>query len=107
MALTYPYILHTRYEMNEYVKKLGGNYNNILPNPIKDKLIQGKLEKLFLPRCDGVLNNLRGTRLISSLAPYEEKQINDVVIRDVYFPWNRTFELSFTIDVGPLSPAEN
>ncbi|MCX4371509.1 MAG: DUF4127 family protein [Dysosmobacter sp.] len=107
VALTYPYILHTRYEMNEYVKKLGGNYNNILPNPIKDKLIQGKLEKLFLPRCDGVLNNLRGTRLISSLAPYEEKQINDVVIRDVYFPWNRTFELSFTIDVGPLSPAEN
>lgn len=105
MALTYPYILHTRYELNQYVKKLGGNYNNILPNRLKDRLIQNKLEELFLPRCDGVLDNLRGTCLITSLTPYEEKEITGVFIRDVYFPWNRTFELSFTIDVEPLVPA--
>lgn len=106
VALTYPYILHTRYELNDYVKKLGGNYNNILPNRVTDKLIQRKLEKLFLPRCGGVLDNLRGTRLITSLTPYEEKEITSVTIRDVYFPWNRTFELSFTIDVDPLVPVQ-
>lgn len=104
VVLTYPYILHTRYELNSYIKKLGGNYNNILPNRVTDKLVQDKLEKLFLPRCDGVLDNLRGTRLITSLTPYEEKEITGVSIRDVYFPWNRTFELSFTIDVEPLMP---
>ena len=104
VALTYPYILHTRYELNDYVKKLGGNYNNILPNRVTDRLIQRRLEKLFLPRCDGVLDNLRGSRLITSLAPYAEKEITGVSIRDPYFPWNRTFELSFTVDVDPLTP---
>lgn len=104
VALTYPYILHTRYEMNTYIKKLGGNYNNILPSRVTGRLIQRRLERLFLPRCGGVLDNLEGSRLISSLAPYEEKEIGGVSIRDVYFPWNRTFELSFSIDVDPLTP---
>lgn len=103
MALTYPYILHTRQQLNEYIKKLGGNYNNILPNRVTDKLIQRKLEALFLPGCETVCENLRGTRLITSLAPYAEKTVTDLSITDVYFPWNRTFELSFTINVSPLA----
>lgn len=103
LALTYPYILHTRQELNQYIQKLGGNYNNILPNLIHDKLIRNKLEGLFLPGCEIVCGNLRGSRLITSLAPYEEKQITDLSITDVYFPWNRTFELSFTVNVSPLA----
>lgn len=103
MALTYPYILHTRQQLNEYIKKLGGNYNNILPNQTTDKLIQRKLEALFLPGCETVCENLRGTRLVTSLAPYAEKTVTDLSITDVYFPWNRTFELSFTINVSPLA----
>lgn len=103
MALTYPYILHTRQQLNEYIKKLGGNYNNILPNWVTDKLIQQKLEALFLPGCETVCENLRGTRLVTSLAPYAEKTVTDLSITDVYFPWNRTFELSFTINVSPLA----
>lgn len=106
MALTYPYILHTRQELNQFIELLRGNYNNLLPNRIRDKLVQRKLEQAFLPRCEKVLDNLRGTRLITSLAPYEEKEIGDISIRDPYFPWNRTFELSFTIDVAPLTPVE-
>ncbi len=105
MALTYPYILHTRQELNQFIELLRGNYNNLLPNPIRDRLVQGKLERAFLPRCEKVLDNLRGTRLITSLAPYAEKEIGDVSIRDPYFPWNRTFEVSFTIDVAPLASA--
>lgn len=105
MALTYPYILHTRQDLNVYIKNLGGNYNNIQPNRIKDKLIRRKLEKLFLPGCEEVCANLEGTELISSLFPYEEKTVTEVSITDVYFPWNRTFELSFTVHVGPLADA--
>jgi hypothetical protein len=106
MALTYPYILHTRQTLNEYIKRLGANYNNILPNAVQEKLIQKKLEDLFLPGCESVYANLRGTNLITSLEPYTEKQITDLSITDVYFPWNRTFELSFTINVAPLSEME-
>lgn len=106
MALTYPYILHTRHELNEYIQSLGGNYNNILPNPIRDKLIRYKLEKLFLPGCETVCANLRGSRMITSLTPYGEKSITDLSITDVYFPWNRTFELSFTVNVSPLAAVE-
>jgi len=103
MALTYPYILHTRYPLNLYINRLGCNYNNILPNRIQDKLIYRKLEKLFLPLCGAVTENLEGTALLSSLEPYAEKEIGGVSITDVYFPWNRTFELSFTVNVVPFS----
>ena len=106
MALTYPYILHTRYDLNVFIKNLRDNYNNLSPDHrIRNRLIQAYLERRFLPLCDKVTENLQGSRLITSLAPYEEKEITSVSIRDAYFPWNRTFELSFTIDVGPLVPA--
>jgi len=102
VALTYPYILHTRYPLNLFINRLRLNYNNILPNRVQDKLIYWKLNKLFLPLCDAVTENLEGTALISSLEPYAEKKIGGVSITDVYFPWNRTFELSFTVNVEPL-----
>ena len=106
MALTYPYILHTRYELNRSIEKLGDDYNNLSPgHPIRARLIQALLERRFLPLCGKVTENLRGSYLITSLSPYEEKEISGVSIRDVYFPWHRTFELSFTIDVEPLIPA--
>jgi len=105
IALTYPYILHTRYPLNLFINRLGLNYNNILPNRVQDKLIYWKLNKLFLPLCDAVTENLEGTALISSLEPYAEKEITGVSITDVYFPWNRTFELSFTVNVEPLREA--
>ncbi len=106
MALTYPYILHTRYDLNLFIKKLRDNYNNLSPShPIRNRLIQSFLERRFLSLCGGVEENLQGSYLITSLAPYEEKIISGVSIRDPYLPWNRTFELSFSIDVDPLVPA--
>lgn len=103
LALTYPYILHTRQTLNEYISHLGLNYNNILADRARDKLIYQKLEELFLPGCGAVTENLEGTALISSLEPYAEKEIGGVSITDAYFPWNRTFELSFTVNVEPLT----
>ena len=98
MALTYAYSLHAQGQLNVYIKNLGEDRNNLLPNPITGKLIQNKLEDLFLPACEEmVCSNLRGGRVITSLAPYADREITDVTISDVYFPWNRTFEIAFTI----------
>ena len=100
MALTYAYSLHAQGQLNVYIKNLGEDRNNLLPNPITGKLIQNKLEDLFLPACEEmVCSNLRGGRVITSLAPYADREITDVTISDVYFPWNRTFEIAFTIGV--------
>ena len=100
MALTYAYSLHAQGQLNVYIKNLGEDRNNLLPNPVTGKLIQNKLEDLFLPACEEmVCSNLRGGRVITSLAPYADREITDVTISDVYFPWNRTFEIAFTIGV--------
>ena len=72
MALTYAYSLHAQGLLNQYISRLGEDRNNLLPNPITGKLIQNKLEDLFLPACEEmVCSNLRGgdrksTRLNSS-----------------------------------------
>ena len=102
LALTYGYVQDTRPELNEYIQGLGCNYNNIVTDAVRERKIQTRLEETFLPRCGKVLENLEGSRMIVSLSPLREKEIGTVDIRDPYFPWNRTFELSFTIDVGEM-----
>lgn len=105
VALTYPYILHTRYELNLFIERLGDNYNNMPPENLRDRLVQRRLEKLFLPQCRLVEENLTGSGVVTSLSPWTEREITGVTIRDPYFPWNRTFELSFTVDVELQPPA--
>lgn len=105
VALTYPYILHTRYPLNLFIEKLGDNYNNMPPENLRDRLVQRRLEELFLPQCELVEKNLTGSSVITSLSPLETREITGVTIHDPYFPWNRTFELSFTIDVTLAAPA--
>lgn len=105
MALTYPYILHARYPLNLYIKELGYDYNNILAEGRDMRRIQEKLEELFLPGCEAMGVNLQGTAVISDLNTYTEKTINAVTFTDVYMPWNRTFEISFAIQVEALTPA--
>ena len=101
MALTYAYSLHAQGLLNQYISRLGEDRNNLLPNPITGKLIQNKLEDLFLPACEEmVCSRLRGGRVITSLAPYADREITGLTISDVYFPWNRTFEIAFTIDAA-------
>lgn len=104
MALTYPYYFHSRYPLNIYVRDMGHNYNNILAQGAEREQIQKKLEELFLPGCTTVSGNLRDTTMISDLRTYREKKVGNVDFSDVYMPWNRTFEISFTITVDPLIP---
>ena len=105
MALTYPYILHARYPLNVYIRDMGHDYNNILAQGTERELIQKKLEELFLPGCVAMGNNLTGTTVISDLRTYTEKTVGSVAFSDVYMPWNRTFEISFTVTVAPLKAA--
>ncbi len=96
MALT-EYILHTRTPLNEYVQSMGLNRNNLLPNPVQTLRIRWKLQSLFAPECRKVRENLRGSPLLTGVDPWQEGTIQDVRIVSPYFPWHRTFELSFTV----------
>ena len=102
MALTYGYTLHTRYPLNLYVMELGYDYNNILTPSRDGRLIQDGLEQLFFGECVRISEALEGGRLISELNPVNEKTVHGVSFSEVYMPWNRTFEISFTIDVESL-----
>lgn len=105
MALTYPYILHSRYRLNVYVMELGYDYNNILATGRDYRLIQDGLEQLFFTECQRVSAALEGGRLPTDLTG-GAKRVSGVAFSEVYMPWNRTFEISFTIDVASLTPAE-
>ena len=96
MALT-EYILHTRAPLNQYVEALGVNRNNMLSGTTRARLIQQKLEELFSVECRKVRENLLGTALPVRLDPWTEQEITKVSITGPYFPWKRTFEISFTV----------
>ena len=100
LSLTYPYSLHAQTPLNIYIRDLGEDYNNLLPGRVNGKLIQTKLEGMFLPACEAVSEAMEGGRVITSLSPYAEREVREVTVSDVYFPWNRTFEISFTISVA-------
>lgn len=101
MALT-SYILHARYPLNVYIMELGYDYNNILTGSRDGRLIQDGLEQLFFRECERVSAALEGGKLLSDLDPVNEKMVSNVCFSEVYMPWNRTFEISFTIDADVL-----
>ena len=103
MALTYPYILHARYPLNLYIMELGYDYNNILTGSRDGRLIQDGLEQLFFGECVRISEALEGCRVVSELEPWNEKVVSNVSFSEVYMPWNRTFEISFTIDADVLN----
>lgn len=96
MLLT-EYILHARTPLNQFIQKLGVNYNNILAAPGDRRRIQGKLEELLAGDTERVCANLSGADMLTDLDPWGEKTVDTVSVSDLYFPWNRTFELSFTV----------
>ncbi len=103
MALT-EYILHTREPLNAYLKSLNLDTGNIPPDTPYRTGIKRELSELFTPECQKVCDNLRNTELLCGLSPWATRKIESVSIRDYLFPWNRTFELSFTVDVSLEEP---
>ncbi len=99
MALT-EYILHTRAPLNAYLQSVRVNNANIPMNTPHWNAIQRKLEELFAPECEKVRQNLQGTALLSCVAPWQTRKVGEVAIYDCFFPWRRTFELSFTTNAA-------
>lgn len=98
MALT-EYILHVRAPLNAYLQALDVDTGNMPPAVARQEHVQRKLSELFAPECQKVRDNLRGTDLLSGVAPWTTRPISDVSIYDVRFPWNRTFEIAFAVAV--------
>ncbi|MBQ9493985.1 MAG: DUF4127 family protein [Oscillibacter sp.] len=103
MALT-EYILHTRAPLNAYLKSLHVDTGNIPYNTPHRERIEQKLTELFAPECQKVRDNLQDTALLCALMPWSTKKVRTVSFHDYRLPWNRTFELSFTIDVSVDEP---
>ena len=122
MALT-EYILHVRAPLNEYAAERGLDWNNMRfprtgaanrasgetgtitsgetgTKSTAELRILRKLETLFRPDLDRVCENLRGSRLLTGVDPWEEREVGDVTVTDLYFPWNRTFEVAFTVEAA-------
>ena len=100
MALT-EYILHVRAPLNTFVSDLGLNVNNMLFADGQREAVLGELETLFRPDLRRVCENLRGSQLQTGVSPWTEQTVDDVEITDLYFPWNRTFELAFCVKTNP------
>lgn len=103
MALTYGYTLHTRYPLNLYIMELGYDYNNILTGSRDGRLIQDGLEQLFFGECVRISEALEGCCVVSEIDPWNEKGVSNVTFSEVYMPWNRSFEISFTVDADVLN----
>ena len=103
MTLT-SYALNTRYPINVYIRDSGYDYNNIIADQRSKQKIYRQLTTLFQKDCDRVESSLIGGTLLTNLNPVEHMRVADVQIQNVSFPWNRTFEISFTIDAA-LEPA--
>lgn len=99
MALSYAYSLNSRHALDRYVRSLGLDPNNILTDPQNNALILEKLNSLFRVACAPVEENLSGGRVLSSLAPRCAERVGSVRVSDAGFPWGRTFEISFTVQV--------
>ncbi len=101
LMLSIPFKLETKPLINTFiVSSLQLNPDNILGTPTQMALLSRKVEEILTEKSAPLCENLTGGSVISSLAPYEEKTAGAVRITEGYLPWNRTFEVSCTIDVG-------
>ena len=98
MALT-RYILCARYPLNLYIESLGYDFNNLHPNRADGERITEKLDALFGDAAVCVEENLSGSPLPVSLSPYAERTVESVSVGKASFPWQRTFEISFPVEV--------
>lgn len=100
LELSYAFAINSRDQINSFVDGLGYNYNNILWNEGDKTAILNKTAELMNYYGAPLLENLRGGDVICSLEPFETRQIESLAISDYYMPWDRSFEISFNIDVN-------
>ena len=94
-----------RAETAEYAINNGANPDNFY-NP---EVSEGDILDYAVSRMDKLtpklVKNLCGSNMITSLEPYEEAGWGGVDIFNYRFPWHRTFELTFDVNVGNATEA--
>ncbi len=99
MVLATPYKATAKVTLDSYISsELGLSTSNILGTAEQMQLIQDKLEQTLLPACEALCGNLSESPVLigtdgETAGPFS------VSITDPYLPWNRTFEVCFTISV--------
>lgn len=92
-----------RAETTDYVIKAGGNPDNFCNPEISEadmlSYAVDRLDKLT-PK---LIKNLYSSNMITSLEPYTEAGWGGVELSNYRFPWHRTFELTFDVNVGNVS----
>ncbi|MBR4870116.1 MAG: DUF4127 family protein, partial [Oscillospiraceae bacterium] len=104
LMLSIPFKTETKPLLNRFiVNSLHLNPDNILGSSMQMDLLSRKVNEILEEKSGALCENLTGSRILTSLAPLEEKEVGGVSITDAYLPWNRTFEVSCTITVEPFA----
>jgi len=85
--------------VTQYVnEKLGGNHNNLYTPEVDIQAAEKKLAALMDEYSSPVIRNLEGSRFIGCLSENGIRKFGKLTLSDYAFPWNRTFEISMTIN---------
>ncbi|MDO4542220.1 MAG: DUF4127 family protein [Bacillota bacterium] len=100
------YVYEGRSSMAAYITELGLNSANFysqenLENKNINK-INRQLRRTIEENSQDILANLNNSNIILDLKEYKEAGIQDVSMNNYYFPWYRSFECTFTVNVGGL-----
>ena len=85
---------------------LGGNADNFYQPEIDLLAVQERLETGMEQATEAVLENLEHSNYISALPSthsYTERGWGSITLSDYSFPWNRAFEISMEITLGPFT----
>ncbi|MDO4816306.1 MAG: DUF4127 family protein [Bacillota bacterium] len=89
-----------RAETAQYVRDMGGNPDNFYDPEIDENAVLDFTVQRMEELAPEVLDNLRSSNFICSLAPYTEAGWGGIELTDYCFNWHRTFEFDFNVYVG-------
>lgn len=89
-----------RAETAQYVRDMNGNPDNFFDPEIDESAVLDYTLERMDDLTPEVMDNLRESNFITSLEPYAEAGWGGIELTDYRFPWHRTFELAFNVNVG-------
>ncbi|SFP18325.1 Protein of unknown function [Oscillibacter sp. PC13] len=96
-----------RDDLLAYIRNdLSGNPDNFYQPELDLEAVQSRLEMGMEKSTEAVIKNLERSNFVSALPtrqPYAERGWCDIWLDEYSFPWNRAFEISMEIHLGPFS----
>ena len=90
--------------VNEYITTNVGSISNFYSNNLDiNKITQdcfNLLKDNYNLSINNVLNSLKNDKYISDLVLYKEKEMKQINVKNISFPWYRTFEIDFIFDIS-------